>query len=321
MTELIVQTPVSLLCDGELPASARLVWMAARLQPDQSPVSIAWLAEITGLTRLTVRAGLARLGALGWHPAPAASGPTVPVPAALLTNRKLSPQAKVLYGILHLTPGFHHPCGRFDYAGLASLAHSSRHTVGNALTELVQAEWIKLDRVHRLALIEFELTFPGRERGEVALAAAQTRLDRKDIPYGEALMREYLSLLIDSDAFEDNVSPGFLRNPRTQELLQFDRFYPPDVAWEFNGPQHYRKTRRFSAPQVAVQRERDYIKMGICMERQITLVVVLPENLTLAAMQQKVPDRLPRRDLTGFDLLIGFLEHESNTYRQRMKRI
>lgn len=52
-------------------------------------------------------------------------------------------------------------------------------------------------------------------------------------------MREYLSLLVDSDHFEDNATPGFLVNPLSGEELQYDRFYPPRVAFEFNnGPQH-----------------------------------------------------------------------------------
>lgn len=55
-------------------------------------------------------------------------------------------------------------------------------------------------------------------------------------------MREYLSLMIDSGEFEDNAAPGFLVNPLTDERLQFDRFYPPGVAFEFNGPQHYGAT-------------------------------------------------------------------------------
>ena len=93
------------------------------------------------------------------------------------------------------------------------------------------------------------------------------------------------------------------------------------MAFESNGPQHYRATDRFTPGQVAAQRERDYIKMGICMERGITLLIIHPGDLTVAAMQQKVANRLPLRDLTGYDLLIEHLESESRTYRRRMDRI
>lgn len=320
MNDQVVHTPVSLLLSDTLPASARLLWMVARLRPASEKAGTAWLSTNTGLARTTVLTGLAQLAAQGWDPPPTA-GATVPMPGALLTNRRLSAQARVLYGLLLLTPGFRHPGGRFAYAQLADLAQASRNTVAKALDELVRAEWINVDRAHRLAPVHFELTFPGRERGETALAAAQRRLSKQDSPFGEALMREYLSLLIESDAFEDNASPGFLLNPRTQELLQFDRYYPPNVAFEMNGPQHYRATNRFTPEKAAAQRERDYIKMGICMERGITLVVVHPEDLTVAVMRQKVANLMPLRDLTLFELLVEYLESESRLYRRRMEGI
>jgi hypothetical protein len=321
MNHQVVHTPARLLLSSTLPASARLLWMVARLRPASAKEGTAWLSANSGLSRTNVLAGLALLAAQGWEPPPpTAGGDTVLIPGAVLTNRGLSVQARVLYGLLLLTPGYHHPGGRFSYAELASLAHASRNTVAKTLAELVRAEWIKVERAHRLAPVHFELTFPGREREETALAAAQRRLSKKEIPYGEALMREFLSLLLQSDEFEDNANPGFLLNPRTQELLQFDRYYPPSVAFEFNGPQHYRATDRFSSDQVAAQRERDYIKMGICMERGITLVIVHPEDLTLAGMRQKVTGvhagLMPVRDLTGYEQLIEYLESESRDYRQ-----
>ena len=318
MKDQVVHTPASLLLSSSLPASARLLWMVERLRPASAKAGTAWLCTNTGLARTTVLSGLAQLTAQGWLPAVPVSGATVPVPGPLLTNRRLSAQARVLYGILLLTPGYCHPSGRFSYAELADLANTSRNTLAEALAKLVQAEWIKAERAHRLAPIHFELTFPGRERGERALAAAQRRLNKKRIPYGEALMREYLSLLIQSDAFEDNAFPGFLLNPRTRELLQFDRYYPPDLAFEYNGPQHYRATQQFTPEQVAAQRERDLIKMGICIERGITVIIVQAEDLTLAAMQQKVANlRLPLRDHQGYDQLIEYLESESRTYRRK----
>lgn len=319
MENQVANTPAELLLDDSLQASAKLIWMAANLMPASEANPTAWLTANTGLVRTTVLAGLAQLTARGWYPPPPDAGATVPIPGVLLLNHDLSTRARVLYGILLLTPGFRHPGGRFTYAELADLAHASRNTVVEALAELVRAEWIMVEQANRRAPISFELTFPGRERGEVALAAAQRRLSKKEIPFGEQLMREYLNLLIHSDQLEDNASPGFLLNPRTQELLQFDRYYPPNVAFEFNGPQHHRPTERFTPDQVAAQRERDYIKMGICMERQITLVIVHPEDLTLAAMQQKVATLLPRRDLTGYGELIDYLESESQAYRRSMK--
>lgn len=317
----VTQVPVALLLHPDLTASAKLIWMVASLRPPAEGASTAWLAASAGVSRPTVLKGLAQLAAAGWGPTRVGEpGPTLPIPAALLANRGLGPRARVLYGLLLLTPGFRHPSGQFTYAELASLAHADPQTLAKAIRELALAEWITVKRANRLDRIHFELSFPGLARGLAALAAAERRLERAEF-FGEGLMREYLSLLIDSDEYEDDAAPGFLVNPRTQERLQLDRFYPPRVAFEFNGPQHYRETERYSADEAARQRERDYIKLGICSSRGITLVIIHPEDLALQAMRQKVAALLPHRDLTGYDLLIDYLEAESRRYRRLTSRI
>lgn len=312
MTNDLVPVPASLLLTPDLPASAKLIWMVARLAT--APAGVAWLSAASGLSCPTVRTALARLTAAGWTPSEA-PGDTVTVPAALLTNHRLHPHARVLYGLLLLVPG-----KDFTHLELANLAHAAPNTIARAIDELARAEWITVERANRLARIHLEFTSPGMARGMLALDRAQWRLNKAEF-FGEALMREYLSLLIDSDQYEDNAAPGFLVNPRTEERLQFDRFYPPTVAFEYNGPQHDRPTERFSPEQSAAQRERDLIKLGICAYRGITLVTVHHDDLTLTAMQQKIPPLLPRRDLTGYELLSDFLEMESHRYRRRAATI
>ncbi|MFZ5826371.1 MAG: ArsR family transcriptional regulator [Bacillota bacterium] len=316
MSAQVIQVPVSLLLCQDLPASAKVVWMASRLRLPAEPAGTGWLSAVTGLSRPTVLSGKARLLALEWDPTgPGAPARTVPIPVALVTNSNLRAQSRVLYGVLLLIPSFCHPGGHFTYEELARLAQVSPKTTARAVDELVRAEWIKVERTNRLARIHYELTFPGFARGLTAMAKAQHRLE-KARHYGEALMREYLSLLVDSEQYEDNATPGFLVNPRTLEHLQLDRFYPPSVAFEFNGPQHYRATARYSASEVAGQRERDYIKLGICVSRGISLVIIHPEDLSLAGMQRHVGNLLPRRNLTGYELLVDYLEAESRSYRR-----
>ncbi|HEY3364885.1 MAG TPA: hypothetical protein VGK74_07535 [Symbiobacteriaceae bacterium] len=85
-------------------------------------------------------------------------------------------------------------------------------------------------------------------------------------------------------------------------------------------PQHYRATEQFSASDAAQQRERDYMKLGICVTRGITLVIIQPENLTLQDMRQRVENLLPLRDVTGHDLLLDYLELESD-YRRFVSKL
>jgi len=149
------------------------------------------------------------------------------------------------------------------------------------------------------------------------IAAIDARLAKAPY-YGEGLMREWLTLLIPLDHFEDDASPGFLINPYTGEEMQFDRLYPPDVAFEFNGPQHYGPTALYpSEEQARRQMGRDLIKRGICTNRGIQLVTVHAEDLSLEGMLRLIPNCLPRRNLDGMDLVIEHLESLSQKYRQR----
>lgn len=241
------------------------------------------------------------------------------VPVDLLTDCRVGVQARVLYGVLQLTPEFRNPTGQFSYAHLSSLTHASLTTVRLAVGELVQTAWLRATQLNHRAPIHFSLQNPVTARIEADVTRARQRLE--EAPFlGEALMREYLSLLADSDDFEDNAAPGFLVNPFTDERMELDRFYPPGVAFEFNGPQHYGPTDRFSGADAARQRGRDYIKLGICVTRGISLLVIHPEDLTMKAMRQKIGDLLPVRDLHGRQPLIDFLESVSRRYRLAARR-
>lgn len=316
-----LQVPADLLLCPQLSGTDKLVWMIARLLP---PLT-AQICAASGLHRATVFRSLQHLRAAGWDPAVAPAGPepggrTVEVPAALVTNPAISVRARLLYAGLLLIPGFRPPWGDFSYAEMAALMQSSRNTVARALSELIEAEWVSAERASRLERIRFELTFPGLVRGLAAHDEAQERLERGNFG-GEALMREFLSLLIDSDQYDDDAVPGFLINPRTGAPLEFDRFYPPRVAFEFHGAQHDRPTKRFPRPVHVAQRERDLIILGLCQEKGVTLVVVRAEDLTLAAMRQKVGALLPLRDLAGYEIVIDYLEAESRNYRERTAHI
>lgn len=316
MADSLTQVPVSLLFNVKLSGAAKLVGVLARLGAGVRP---SRLAQASGLARNTVLRALAELKAAEVDVS-CVPGPSVPVPASLLTNRDLGVRARLLYGCLLLTPGYSHPSGRVSYAELAAMARVDLKTIRGAVAELVRTEWITVGREHRRAQIRFELSFPGLEAEQIALAAAEWRLGKAEF-FGEALMREYLSLLIDSDLFEDDAAPGFLVNPRSQERLQFDRFYPPGVAFEFNGAQHYRATGRFTAEQVAEQQERDCIKAGISGRCGVTLVVVHPEDLSLAGMKGKVGSLLPLRDLGRSGIQMGYLEDEGDRYRRYVAHI
>ena len=102
--------------------------------------------------------------------------------------------------------------------------------------------------------------------------------------------------------------------------MQFDRYYAPGVAFEFQGPQHYGPTDQYADEiQVLKQQARDYMKQRICAARGIHLAMIHPEDLTLERMRQKVKGHLPLRDLAGHEAVVAYLEKTSRDYRRKAR--
>lgn len=335
-----VQVPFALLCAKELTPASKLIWITLRLDEirgrkrSHSPTQ---LARRTRLARSTVYEAFARLAKNGWcqiyrqrgsrkrrlqtRVPYGVSGECARIPADLVeAARNLRPQALICFGLLQLKevvgPGRERKKGQFKWAELKQATGLHLKTLKTAVRKLVEAGWMAFRQKNRLAPVEFELQHPD----EAWKRAAERRLQRHQFT-GQALMQEFLTLLVDSDDFVDDASAGFLVNPRTQQLLQFDRFYPLHrVAFEFNGRQHYEPTELYSKEQVAAQRERDRTKHAICKARRITLVVVHAEDLSLEGMRRKVEGLLPLRDLGSFGRTIRYLEDVARRYRRAAAR-
>jgi len=115
---------------------------------------------------------------------------------------------------------------------------------------------------------------------------------------GEFLMRTYLNLRICDDRCIDHARPPFLTNPLTHEPLEYDRYYQVGIAFEFNGPQHYRETSRFAdTDALRATQARDLIKKGLSQDRRVDLVAVSGEQLRLDLLEALIPESLPRRPL------------------------
>lgn len=314
-----INVPAQLLLDQTLAASTKLLWIIRQLGAPEG-ISPALLQTRSGLSRPTVLKGLVQLQSL----APLAANTSPPrfasLPIELLLDRSLGAQAKLLYGSLQLTPRFRYPSGQTTYAELSELTGLSHRWIRTTTRTLQEQGWLSASQQDKLKPIEFQLQNPVTERQAVEVTETKLRLSEAD-HRGEEIMREYLSLIVDTPEFEDNASPGFLINPYTDHLMQFDRYYPPQVAFEYNGEQHYRPTERY--PKVTKfkrQLARDYMKHGICTLRGITLVVIHAEDLSLQTMLQKVGDLLPTRKLNGHEPLIAYLEEVSRPLRLKAKK-
>lgn len=309
----LVEAPVALLLDRELTPPAKLLWLAFRAQSEPAPHTA--LAEMLGITRATVRKSEWLLRVSGWYwPSsgvldPSPKGPRVTIPFGLLSEPAIRPWAKLLYGMLQMVPSFQGGSGEFTYKTLGAQARLSVPTVRRSIAELCGTGWIETEQANQVAPIKFTLRNPDRARGRAEVAEAWRRIKRTR-NRAEAVMCEYLSLLIDSDEYTDNARPGFLVNPNSGERLELDRYYPGIAAFEYNGPQHDRTTKKFPKPEVVkAQKERDLIKEAICARRGLPLVIIRWEDLNLNIIREKIGNLLPLRDLKGREELIRFLDN------------
>lgn len=351
-----VRVPKTLLVDPQLSTSSKVVWMALQLEasgpratrqhssrreaprqaspPPTSRVCIARLAARAGVSRPTVYKAMRELSAAGWlvqsetPPDARAAGRKenvwVDLPAHLVTDHQIGTSAKVFYGLLQLTQSRLRSSSQeklleFTFSLLAKLLNWHRKTIAKAIRTLANAGWLLILRKNHRHPARCSFKDPRLAASEAEVEKVKRRLQKAQF-VGEALMREYLSLLIDSDEYEDNAAPGFLVNPITEERLQLDRYYPPGVAFEFNGPQHYGPTQHYTAEEAANQRVRDLIKAGICASRGIQLKIVHAEDLSLSKMKKIVGHLLPLRDLRHEGPRIRYLESVSRLYRRKAQR-
>lgn len=286
--------------------------MARRLDHEASPARVQ---ALTGLSRHTVLRGLAQFPGIR----PSRGGSKVQIPAGLVAERGVGARAKVLYGLLQTVPNFWGQRGRFTYSGLSALTKYGPNTLKRAMTELRDSNWVRTDQKGRLQPIFFRLGTPEQRQREREALLAERRLKRAK-HHGEALMHEYLSLLIDSTDFVDTTRHDFLVSPLTQERLELDRFYRTTrVAFEFQGEQHTRASGRFTQKEVDEQRLRDILKAGLCVRAGVHLVLVEEEDLSMQGMDKKIGTCMPRRSLDGQGRLIDMLELESLTYVAQAK--
>lgn len=152
----------------------------------------------------------------------------------------------------------------------------------------------------------------------LAQARSRIRNDGSKESVGEALMKEWLTLLIDSRDFTNNARPGFLISPMTGEPLEYDRWYPGlKLAWEFQGPQHFGTSDQQPDPsKQARQENNDLVKIGISQRKGIALVEMVAEDLCQQRIEAKIPPGVPRRSLEGLESVVAFLETESAKYQQ-----
>lgn len=246
------------------------------------------------------------------------------VPDSVILSPDLPNLAKLLYVFfLQLSKAGDHRC-LVTQAQIAKLMRLSRSSVAAQIKTLDEAGLIR-----SLGRGEYYVM-------DQAAASWMTLLDQVkkrlvEAPYlGEALMREWLTLLIFSDRWTDGARPGYAVSPLTGERFEFDRLYELDkpnaqgyvaVAFEYNGPQHYGATAKYPSDEEARKRRgRDLMKLGLAVEAGVKVIIIHRQDLSLEGMLAKIGPWIPIRQGYRKNPVTDYLELESRAYRNNMSR-
>ena len=330
-----VKVPCALLRTKKLTKSDKSLWIRLRVDefhPRRRSQASRKLAKRTRLARATVISGLRRATSAGWLVAapdrirgrkrwktacPERPGGFVRIPVDLVRDvERVRPREILFYGYLQMLPSFNGLAGEFTWAELCKFTGLDMRTVKRSVRTLAETSWIDITQKDRFAPIRYRLQHADESRMAETARRIEKRLDRSQ-SVGEAIMHEALSLIVATDKCQEGARPDFLVNPATGEKLELDRYYPNhNVAFEFNGRQHYSPTQRFSRKDVLAQRKRDGLKRHICRRNAIEVIVVQAQDLTITKLLKKVGDLLPRRSLRIFKRTIRHLNQRAKGYQK-----
>lgn len=162
-----------------------------------------------------------------------------------------------------------------------------------------------VERLERVGWVFTHLP-AGRRRGrfvyasmppEVELQVASILTQRRTsvLHFSEWLMRCLLDYLVADWTYFDNAHPDWLITPKGARL-QLDRWYVRlNVAFEFQGPQHFQKGDRFVTSDEALSRRLQYDgeKLRLCALQGIELIEVRAADLEFDRFQQLLAGKLP----------------------------
>lgn len=178
--------------------------------------------------------------------------------------------------------------------GLAATLNMSYETARQCVVRLESTGWV------------FSHLQPGRERGrlvyawmppelEQVVASALTQRRTTVSYFSEWLMRCLLDFLVADWAAFDDAHPDWLITPKGARL-QLDRWYVnADVAFEFQGEQHYQKGDRFvrTDDQLSRRLQYDGEKMRLCTLQGVDLIEVRGSDLEFEVFRELLPETLP----------------------------
>lgn len=199
---------------------------------------------------------------------------------------------------------------------IARMTGLSRDAVRTNCYDLCKAGWVEVQKGDGACLVT--ATAPP-EIQRIWAKEAQTLVEQAGFKQ-EAVMRALLDGLVADPAYTDNFRAEFLKDPETQQPMEFDRFYyRARRAFEYNGEQHYHPTRMFPDQEAfRKQQTRDLVKDSLARRNGVRLTIVEAKDLSIDGMLRKA-EGMPLARLPRNCLYSRALEQMCKTYAGRAR--
>ena len=234
------------------------------------------------------------------------------VPTGLLQEESLHLADLALYIHLLLHPG----C---SISELSKMTGQARSTVRIQSKRLADSGWIVV-----LTQGSKKAMYPTiSDEYQVQIAELYKEQIRYVARVGQTHMHEWLKILLDVPEILENARPWFLQNPETGEYMEYDCYLPEpyNVAWEFQGQQHFRTTDIFPDDEALRRLQmRDLIKVSLSKKHGIELMIVTEEDLNYKGMLAKIPPGIPLRYVDPNGPRVRSLESLCQEYTANIKR-
>ncbi|HHW26042.1 MAG TPA: hypothetical protein GXX23_01730 [Firmicutes bacterium] len=138
---------------------------------------------------------------------------------------------------------------------------------------------------------------------------------------GEFLTCRLTEFWVDHPRIIRNARPDFLENPQTRQRFELDIYVESILGVEFDGPQHYRETSKFSREQVDEIKAHDLMKEGMCKKAGIPLITLKAPDLSIEGMRKLLPPNIPLHSVDLEGPYAKGLDDLCADYRRKVARI
>lgn len=206
------------------------------------------------------------------------------IPTDLVLDQRLPMTAKSLYMTL-VQQG---PCSVLQLSVAAGL---TRQTTKKLACILLEAGWVKIGGSRNCRVVV--ATQPEATRVRLFDNLIETRTN--GYPVGESLTGLVLDVVVDDDQYINHARLSFLQNRKTGEYMELDRwYYRRRWGEEYEGIQHFQVTQGTDAAKLREIQERDAAKAAICRAKNIPLMIVTEDDLSIDGILAKLPPGLPK---------------------------